>query len=104
MAAPALSIDELEKKEEEEFRTGPLSVLTTSVKTNSQVRRSKSVFDPACYSRRRTCCRALSPCLQVLINCRNNHKLLGRVKAFDRHCNMIMENVTEMWTEVSSPG
>lgn len=38
MAAPALSIDELEKKEEEEFRTGPLSVLTTSVKTNSQVR------------------------------------------------------------------
>jgi small nuclear ribonucleoprotein D2 len=37
---------------------------------------------------------------QVLINCRNNHKLLGRVKAFDRHCNMILENVTEMWTEV----
>ena len=37
MAAPALTIDELEKKEEEEFRTGPLSVLTTSVKTNSQV-------------------------------------------------------------------
>mgnify|MGYP001806950116 CR=1 FL=1 len=39
--------------------------------------------------------------LQVLINCRNNHKLLGRVKAFDRHCNMILENVKEMWTEVS---
>ena len=38
--------------------------------------------------------------MQVLINCRNNHKLLGRVKAFDRHCNMILENVTEMWTEV----
>ena len=38
--------------------------------------------------------------LQVLINCRNNHKLLGRVKAFDRHCNMILENVKEMWTEV----
>lgn len=37
---------------------------------------------------------------QVLINCRNNHKLLGRVKAFDRHCNMILENVKEMWTEV----
>jgi small nuclear ribonucleoprotein (snRNP)-like protein len=36
----------------------------------------------------------------VLINCRNNHKLLGRVKAFDRHCNMILENVKEMWTEV----
>lgn len=38
--------------------------------------------------------------IQVLINCRNNHKLLGRVKAFDRHCNMILENVKEMWTEV----
>ncbi|GAX83246.1 hypothetical protein CEUSTIGMA_g10672.t1 [Chlamydomonas eustigma] len=74
--ATAMSVDELEKKEEEEFRTGPLSVLTTSVKTNSQ----------------------------VLINCRNNHKLLGRVKAFDRHCNMIMENVTEMWTEVPKTG
>lgn len=32
-----MSVDDLEKKEEEEFRTGPLSVLTTSVKTNSQV-------------------------------------------------------------------
>ena len=33
---------------------------------------------------------------QVLINCRNNRKLLGRVKAFDRHCNMVLENVKEM--------
>ena len=41
-------------------------------------------------------------CPQVLINCRNNRKLLGRVKAFDRHCNMILENVKEMWTEVSN--
>lgn len=38
--------------------------------------------------------------LQVLINCRNNRKLLGRVRAFDRHCNMVLENVREMWTEV----
>jgi small nuclear ribonucleoprotein D2 len=73
-AAAPMSVDELEKKEEELFRTGPLSVLTTSVKTNSQ----------------------------VLINCRNNRKLLGRVKAFDRHCNMILENVKEFWTEVSA--
>ena len=36
---------------------------------------------------------------QVLINVRNNHKLLARVKAFDRHCNMVLENVKEMWTE-----
>ncbi|KAG5320062.1 SMD2 protein, partial [Acromyrmex heyeri] len=52
--------EELAKREEEEFNTGPLSVLTQSVKNNTQ----------------------------VLINCRNNKKLLGRVKAFDRHCNM----------------
>jgi hypothetical protein len=31
------SIDELEKKEEELYHKGPLSVLTTSVKTNCQV-------------------------------------------------------------------
>jgi len=48
--------EELAKREEEEFNTGPLSVLTQSVKNNTQ----------------------------VLINCRNNKKLLGRVKAFDR--------------------
>ena len=41
---------------------------------------------------------------QVLINCRNNRKLLGRVKAFDRHCNMILENVKEFWTEVRERG
>lgn len=41
---------------------------------------------------------------QVLINCRNNKKLLARVKAFDRHCNMVLENVKEMWTEVPRPG
>ena len=41
---------------------------------------------------------------QVLINCRNNRKLLGRVKAFDRHCNMVLENVKEMWSEVNKTG
>jgi hypothetical protein len=37
-----MTVDDLERKEEDAFRTGPLSVLTTSVKTNSQVR------DPCC--------------------------------------------------------
>jgi len=64
--------EELRKLEEEEFNTGPLSILTHAVKNNSQ----------------------------VLINCRNNRKLLCRVKAFDRHCNMVLENVKEMWTEL----
>ncbi|XP_055339655.1 small nuclear ribonucleoprotein Sm D2-like [Paramacrobiotus metropolitanus] len=68
--------DELQKLEEEEFRTGPLSVLTQSVKNNTQ----------------------------ILINCRNNRKLLARVKAFDRHCNMVLENVKEMWTENPKSG
>lgn len=68
--------EELAKREEEEFTTGPLSVLTHSVRNNTQ----------------------------VLINCRNNRKLLGRVKAFDRHCNMVLENVKEMWTELPKSG
>merc|ERR1712224_863148 len=71
-----VSVDELERKEEESFRIGPFSVLTTSVRTNSQ----------------------------VLISCRNNRKLLGRIKAFDRHMNMVLENVKEMWTELPRLG
>ncbi|EPQ09268.1 Putative small nuclear ribonucleoprotein Sm D2 [Myotis brandtii] len=71
-----MNSEELQKREEEELNTGPLSVLTQSVKNNTQ----------------------------VLINCRNNKKLLGRVKAFDRHCNMVLENVKEMWTEVPKSG
>ena len=68
--------EEREAKEQEEFQTGPLRVLTDSVKNNTQ----------------------------VLINCRNNKKLLGRVKAFDRHCNMVLEGVKEMWTELPKTG
>nr|ABO26663.1 small nuclear ribonucleoprotein D2-like protein [Haliotis discus discus] len=68
--------EELSAREQEEFNTEPLSVLTQSVKNNTQ----------------------------VLINCRNNKKLLARVKAFDRHCNMVLENVKEMWTEVPKTG
>lgn len=57
--------------EQHEFTSGPLSILQTAVRSHSQ----------------------------VLISCRNNRKLLARVKAFDRHCNMVLENVKEMWTE-----
>merc|ERR1712033_60942 len=71
-----LTPEELAAREQEEFNTGPLSVLTQSVKNNTQ----------------------------VLINCRNNKKLLARVKAFDRHCNMVLENVKELWTEVPKAG
>lgn len=56
--------------------TGPLSVLYQSVQNNTQ----------------------------VLINVRNNRKLLGRVKAFDRHCNMVLEDVQEFWSELPKKG
>lgn len=46
----------------------------------------------------------LSECVkdnaQVLINCRNNRKILGRVKAFDRHCNLLLTEVREIWVEI----
>ncbi|VDP01017.1 unnamed protein product [Soboliphyme baturini] len=71
-----MTAEELMAKEQEELNVGPLSVLTQSVKNNTQ----------------------------VLINCRNNRKLLARVKAFDRHCNMVLENVKEMWTELPRSG
>ncbi|KAF7720231.1 U6 small nuclear ribonucleoparticle-associated protein [Penicillium ucsense] len=57
--------------EEHELTAGPLSLLQTATRTHTQ----------------------------VLISCRNNRKLLARVKAFDRHCNMVLESVKEMWTE-----
>jgi small nuclear ribonucleoprotein D2 len=62
---------EIAQVEEHEFATGPLSILQTAVRSH----------------------------VQVLISIRNNRKLLARVKAFDRHCNMVLENVKEMWTE-----
>ena len=43
-----------------DLKSGPFSVLWKAVKGNTQ----------------------------VLINVRNNHKLLGRVKAYDRHMNL----------------
>ncbi|PRT54544.1 Small nuclear ribonucleoprotein Sm D2 [Wickerhamiella sorbophila] len=61
----------LARLEEYEIANGPLSILQRAVEDGSQ----------------------------VLISCRNNKKLLARVKAFDRHSNMVLENVKEMWTE-----
>jgi len=60
-----------EDEEEEEFSTGSLRILSDAMKNNSQ----------------------------ILINCCKKKRLLGRVKAFDRHCNMVLEGVKEMWTE-----
>ena len=40
----------------------------------------------------------------ILVALRNNKKLLGKVKAFDRHMNMVMENVQEIWVELPKKG
>ena len=56
----------------DELESGPLSVLHKATKANTQ----------------------------VLIHIRNDHKLLARVRAFDRHFNMVLEDVRELWTEV----
>ena len=61
-----------EKTEEEMINEGPLSLLKEAVRTNSQ----------------------------ILIYCRNNRKLLGRIRAFDRHMNIILEAVCEIWSEM----
>eukprot|EP01061_Rhynchopus_euleeides_P043823 TRINITY_DN765_c7_g1_i1.p3 TRINITY_DN765_c7_g1~~TRINITY_DN765_c7_g1_i1.p3 ORF type:complete len:126 (+),score=30.86 TRINITY_DN765_c7_g1_i1:126-503(+) len=68
--------EEVEKKEEEELKNGPLSVLTRAVEEQAE----------------------------VLISCRNNKKIVGRVRAFDRHFNMVLEQVKETWTELPKPG
>lgn len=69
-SVPKSELDESQIRELEEYEIsqGPLSVLQQAVRNNSQ----------------------------VLINLRNNKKLLGRVKAFDRHANMVLENVKEV--------
>ncbi|KAF8328162.1 Sm-like ribonucleoprotein [Cantharellus anzutake] len=71
---PRSELDEAQIRalEEHEISQGPLSVLQQAVRNNTQ----------------------------ILISLRNNKKLLARVKAFDRHSNMVLENVKEMWTEI----
>jgi small nuclear ribonucleoprotein D2 len=55
-----MSGEEPENNTNVDLKSGPFSVLWKAVKGNTQ----------------------------VLVNVRNNHKLLGRVKAYDRHMNL----------------
>ncbi|CCE65247.1 hypothetical protein TPHA_0K01130 [Tetrapisispora phaffii CBS 4417] len=66
-----LSREELEQLEEFEFKHGPMSLINDSMIAKTP----------------------------VIISLRNNHKIIARVKAFDKHCNMVLENVKELWTE-----
>mmetsp|Transcript_61559 Transcript_61559/g.178532 ORF Transcript_61559/g.178532 Transcript_61559/m.178532 type:complete len:117 (+) Transcript_61559:130-480(+) len=71
-----MSTTEGESAPTADLKSGPFSVLYKAVRNNTQ----------------------------VLVNVRNNHKLLGRVKAYDRHMNLLLEDVKEMWTETSKGG
>lgn len=63
---------QIRELEEYEVSQGPLSVLQQSVRNNTQ----------------------------VLISLRNNKKLLARVKAFDRHANMVSRPGVLWWSGV----
>ena len=60
-----LTYEELEKIEQDEFKNGPMKILYHAKKDNTK----------------------------VLINCRNSRKLIARVKEFDRHSNMVLQEV-----------
>ncbi|CAI5757722.1 unnamed protein product [Candida verbasci] len=70
---PRGELTEIERSrlEEFEFLHGPMSLLNNAKKFNTP----------------------------VMISCRNNHKLIGKVKEFDRHCNLVLENVREIWDD-----
>jgi small nuclear ribonucleoprotein D2 len=38
--------------------------------------------------------------LPILVKCRHNKSIYGRVKAFDKHFNLLMEDVVEIWQAV----
>ncbi|EAA64967.1 hypothetical protein AN1802.2 [Aspergillus nidulans FGSC A4] len=42
--------------------------------------------------------------IQTLLQKPRSECTLARVKAFDRHSNMVLENVKEMWTEPQKGG
>ncbi|KAA8492915.1 Small nuclear ribonucleoprotein Sm D2 [Porphyridium purpureum] len=68
---PEQTLGAVDVERADEFKEGPLSLLLDAVKME----------------------------LPVLINLRSNRKLFARVKAFDRHFNMVLVDVKEMWQE-----
>jgi small nuclear ribonucleoprotein D2 len=63
--------DELRKHEQDEFAQGPMRLLTEATTIGAP----------------------------ILIHLRNDHRLVAKVRAFDRHCNMVLESVKEYWRE-----
>ena len=68
--------EEQEAREQEELTTGPFRVFKESVRSG----------------------------MRILVNCTKNKRLLGRLKSFNRHFNMVLVEVTEMWTEQRKRG
>lgn len=68
--------EELRRLEEEEFARGPFSLVAGALRAK----------------------------LPVLVSLRNGHRLLGTVEAFDRHCNLVMSKVTELWSQRGRTG
>ena len=77
MHVPKSELDEAQLRalEEHEISQGPLSVLQQAVRNHTQ----------------------------VLISLRNNKKLLARVKAFDRHSNMVRPRIEPKQRELTRP-
>lgn len=71
---PKRDLAAIEREEEENFNSGPFSVLASATKGKSQ----------------------------VLVVLRNDHKMIGRLVAFDRHFNMYLEDVYEVWAKTLS--
>eukprot|EP00754_Rhynchopus_humris_P043410 Rhum_TRINITY_DN3216_c0_g1::Rhum_TRINITY_DN3216_c0_g1_i1::g.10020::m.10020/K11096/SNRPD2, SMD2; small nuclear ribonucleoprotein D2 len=63
---------EEEENENDDVENGPMSILKQAIQSDKE----------------------------VLIFCRSGKKLTAKVKAFDRHMNMVLENVQELWTEI----
>lgn len=72
---PFKSLAQKEAEEEESFKTGPFRLLYDAVH---------------------------NPKTQVVVTCRNDKKVLGKVRAFDRHFNMVLEGCNEVWTDPGS--
>ena len=64
------SLADREAEEEASFKTGPFRLLYDAVH---------------------------NPRTKVVVSCRNEKKLIGNLRAFDRHFNLLLEGVNEFW-------
>ncbi|KAA1077205.1 hypothetical protein PGTUg99_006471 [Puccinia graminis f. sp. tritici] len=107
---PKSELDEekIRALEEHEIATGPLSGWVANLRPPPKKKKKKESLSLTSLPTRIVLFALILQVLQssvknhtqILIALRNNRKLLARVKAFDRHSNMVLVNVKEMWTEL----